>query len=71
MVQISNEDARIIQALLERGHAFYSEHAVRSKDRDTGRLMAKMAGKIKQFSMARCHRAQNQNNNDNDKETTD
>lgn len=48
MVQISNKDAAIIQALLERGHKFYRLHAVRSPDQNDARLMAKMAKKLKQ-----------------------
>lgn len=47
MVQISNKDAVIIQALLERGHKFYRIHAVRSPDQNDARLMAKMAKKLK------------------------
>lgn len=46
MVQISNKDAAIIQALLERGHKFYRIHAVRSPDQNDARLMAKMAKRI-------------------------
>lgn len=47
MVQISNDDARIILALLERAPAFYREHAVRSSQMNDARLMAKMAKKLK------------------------
>jgi hypothetical protein len=47
MISISNKDAAIIQALLERGHKFYRIHAVRSPDQNDARLMAKMAKKLK------------------------
>lgn len=46
MIHISNEEARIIQLLLERGAAFYREHAVKSRHINDGRLMAKMARKL-------------------------
>lgn len=48
MIQISNEDAGTILALLERGPTFYREHAVKSSDMNDARLMAKMAKKLKQ-----------------------
>ena len=48
MIQISNDDARVILALLERGPTFYREHAVRSSDQNDARLMTKMAKKINQ-----------------------
>ena len=48
MVQISNDDAATILALLERGPTFYRVHAVKSSDMNDGRLMAKMAKKLKQ-----------------------
>lgn len=47
MVQISNDDAATIQRLLERGQAFYRNHAVRSSDQNDARLMAKMAKKLR------------------------
>jgi hypothetical protein len=47
MVEISNADAATVLALLERGARFYQEHAVHTRDQDTGRLMAKMAKKLK------------------------
>lgn len=48
MISISNEDARIILALLERVPTFYRNHAVRSSDMNDARLMAKMAKRLKQ-----------------------
>lgn len=48
MIQISNDDARNILALLERAPTFYRHHAVRSSDMNDARLMAKMAKKLKQ-----------------------
>jgi len=48
MVQISNDDARLILALLERAPTFYRIHAVKSSDMDDARLMAKMAKRLKQ-----------------------
>lgn len=47
MVSISNADAALIQALLERGSRFYRDHAVRSPDINDARLMAKMSKKLK------------------------
>jgi len=66
MFQISNEDARIIQALLERGTKFYRDHAVKSSQINDGRLMAKMAKKLKQKINRAATESQPQNNNDND-----
>lgn len=47
MVPISNEDARIIQVLLERGHSFYRNHALKTCHINDGRRMAVMAKKIR------------------------
>ena len=47
MIPISNDDARVILALLERGPTFYREHAVRSSDQNDARLMTKMAKKLR------------------------
>jgi len=47
MIPISNEDARIIQVLLERGHSFYRNHALKTCHINDGRRMAVMAGKLK------------------------
>jgi hypothetical protein len=47
MVSISNADAALIQALLERGSRFYRDHAVRPPDINDARLMAKMSKKLK------------------------
>lgn len=52
MVQISNSDAALIQSLLERGTRFYAEHAVRSRDQNDARLMAKMARKLSKYCEA-------------------
>lgn len=49
MVQISNADAAIILALLQRGQAFYRNHAVQSRDQNDARLMAKMAKKMSKY----------------------
>ena len=47
MIPISNEDARIIQVLLERGHYFYRNHALKTCHINDGRRMAVMAKKLK------------------------
>jgi len=47
MIPISNDDARVILALLERGPTFYREHAVHSRDCNDARLMTKMAKKLR------------------------
>ena len=47
MVPISNEDARIIQVLLERGHYFYRNHATKLCHVNDGRRMAVMAKKLR------------------------
>lgn len=40
MIPISNEDTRVILQLLERGHAFYRNHAVKLQHVNDGRRMA-------------------------------
>lgn len=47
MIPISNEDARIIQVLLERGHSFYRNHATATRHINDGRRMAVMAKKLR------------------------
>lgn len=47
MIPISNEDARIIQVLLERGHSFYRNHALKTSHINDGRRMAVMAKKLR------------------------
>lgn len=47
MIPISNEDARIIQALLERGYAFYRNHATARRHRNDGIRMRQLAEKLK------------------------
>ena len=71
MIQISNEDARIILTLLERGQDFYRNHATKLCHINDGRRMAVMAKKIrtKVNRAAATPRPQKQNNND--KERTD
>lgn len=47
MIPISNEDARIIQTLLERGHYFYRNHATRRNHRNDGLRMRQLSDKLK------------------------
>lgn len=47
MIPISNEDARIILTLLERGQDFYRNHATKLCHVNDGRRMAVMAKKIR------------------------
>lgn len=47
MIPISNEDARVIQALLERGHYFYRNHATARKHRNDGIRMRQMSDKLR------------------------
>jgi len=47
MIPISNEDARIIQVLLERGHYFYRNHATRRNHRNDGIRMRQLSDKLK------------------------
>ena len=47
MIPISNEDARIIQQLLERGHYFYRNHATARKHRNDGIRMRQLADKLR------------------------
>lgn len=47
MIPISNEDARTIQQLLERGHFFYRNHALKTCHINDGRRMAVMAKKLR------------------------
>lgn len=65
MVQISNDDARLIQTLFERAKVFYRNHAVRSQDMNDARLMAKIAKKLNKVNRAAAQQQpQKQNNND-------
>jgi len=47
MVPISNEDARTIQMLLQRGYCFYRNHATARKHRNDGIRMRQLAEKLK------------------------
>ena len=47
MIPISNEDARIIQQLLERGHYFYRNHATARKHRNDGIRMRQLSDKLR------------------------
>ena len=47
MIPISNEDARIIQVLLERGHHFYRNHATARKHRNDGIRMRQLSDKLR------------------------
>lgn len=65
MVQISNDDARLIQTLFERAKAFYRNHAVRSQDMNDARLMTKISKKLNKVNRAAAQQQpQKQNNND-------
>lgn len=71
MIPISNEDARIIQLLLERGNAFYRNHAVRISHINDGRRMAVMARKLKKKVNRAAASPRPQINNNYDKKRTD
>jgi hypothetical protein len=47
MIPISNEDARIIQVLLERGYAFHRNHATARKHRNDGIRMRQLSDKLR------------------------
>lgn len=47
MIPISNEDARTIQMLLQRGYAFYRNHATSRKHRNDGIRMRQLAEKLR------------------------
>ena len=47
MIPISNEDARTIQMLLQRGYAFYRSHATSRKHRNDGIRMRQLADKLR------------------------
>lgn len=71
MVQISNNDARIILTLLERGQDFYRNHATKLCHVNDGRRMAVMAKKIRTKVNCAAATPRPQTKKHNDKETTD
>lgn len=54
MIPISNEDARVILQLLERGHQFYRNHAVKMCHVNDGRRMAVMTKKLRKKMSKYC-----------------
>ena len=47
-LNLSDKDAKTLAGILEAAAVFYPQHAVNTRDQDTGRQIKKMAKKINQ-----------------------